>query len=354
MRFALALCAVLYAMMSATVAIAEDRFPDVTLIVGFAPGQGIDQPIRPEAATLAAMRLSPDAAYAQTARFVAANLGRFLPGSPAIVVRNMPGAGGLNAARHLAGRSASDGSVLGMVGSAPFYASLFDEGAALRGLRYVGARLRETFVCVAWSQSILRTLDDARATAVFAGSLGASSRGQAQLAALNALVGTQFRIVGGYASTFELSRALSNGEIEAACGYTMTLLETRHGDWLREGKLVLLTRFGGAPFGWRTQVPQASESVAGAADRSALNVLDLDGDLVWSLVAPPDIGPQRLAQLRSAFDTMLEDSEVLRLAGQQGLKIDPIAGEDLQRAVDAAHAMPSASLERVRAFLDPK
>jgi len=333
-------------------------FPtEITLIVGFSPGQGIDQPIRPEPSSLANLRLTPDASYFQSARFLSLNLGRFLPGAPKIQVRNMPGAGGLVAARHLVETAPADGSVLALVGANPFFASLNPETdlqRAFRTIAYVGARTRETFVCFAWHNSILRQLDDARVYAGFAGTLGAGSRGQAHLMALNEFAGTQFRIVAGYSNTFDVSRSLENGEIEAACGYTMNLLQARHGDWLRDGKIALLTRFGLAPFAWKTRVPSASEEARDELGRQVMSIFDTEGDLVWALTAPPAIAPDRLAQLRTAFDTMFTDSDANADANREGLVTEQLSGGDLQAEIARVYALPPEALSRAQILLDAK
>jgi tripartite-type tricarboxylate transporter receptor subunit TctC len=342
---------------------AAPPFPaEITLIVGFSPGQGIDQPRRPEPGSLANLRASPDASYIQSARFLSVHLGRFLPSTPKILVRNMPGAGGLVAARHLVEVAPADGSTLALLGPNPFFASLrqaTDLQKAFGRIAYVGTRTRETFMCFAWYKSILRRLDDARAYAGFAGTLGAGSRGQAHLEALNKFAGTQFRIVAGYSNAFDVSRSLENGEIEAACGYTMNLLQTRHGNWLRDGKIALLTRFGLAPFAWRTPVPDASDEVQddlGRQDlgRQVMGIFDIEGDLVWALAAPPAIPPNRLAELREAFDTMFADPEVIAAALREGLTIEPLSGVDLQAEVARAYALPSEALGQAQILLDAK
>src|SRR5262245_9845428 len=48
-------------------------------------------------------------------RLIARHLGAHLPGSPAVVVQNMPGAGGLRGANYLYKVAAHDGTALGVV-----------------------------------------------------------------------------------------------------------------------------------------------------------------------------------------------------------------------------------------------
>src|SRR5262245_35472885 len=52
--------------------------------------------------------------YDAYARFLARHLGRFVPGNPLVVVKNMPGAGGRIAANYLAIRAPRDGSSFGI------------------------------------------------------------------------------------------------------------------------------------------------------------------------------------------------------------------------------------------------
>src|SRR5262245_9433086 len=68
------------------------RGKTVTLIVGYSTGGGYDT----------------------YARILARHIGRHLPGQPAVVVQNMPGAGSLRAANYLFNVAPKDGSVIGM------------------------------------------------------------------------------------------------------------------------------------------------------------------------------------------------------------------------------------------------
>src|SRR5689334_16101077 len=66
----------------------------LTLIVGFAPGGGVDA----------------------TARLVGRHLVRFIPGQPSLVVQNMEGAAGVIASNYLDRRVAPDGLTLAVPG----------------------------------------------------------------------------------------------------------------------------------------------------------------------------------------------------------------------------------------------
>ena len=101
---------------------AADFYPGktLTIVVGFAPGGGVDN----------------------TARVVARHLARFIPGEPSVVVQNMEGAAGIVAMNYVDKRVAPDGLTFAMPGR-----SWYVEGA-LKGpgvnfdvdkLTYVGS-----------------------------------------------------------------------------------------------------------------------------------------------------------------------------------------------------------------------
>src|SRR6478609_8021632 len=58
------------------------------------------------------------------ARLLARHLGRHLPGNPTIVVKNMPGAGGVVLANHLQARAARDGTELAALEHGTAFTSL--------------------------------------------------------------------------------------------------------------------------------------------------------------------------------------------------------------------------------------
>ena len=91
---ALLMCAAFLA--SSSAALAGDFYQGKTLEIIVSSGVGADS-------------------YDTLTRLVARHIGGHLPGSPTIVVRNMPGAGGILAANELYNVSPRDGTVIGML-----------------------------------------------------------------------------------------------------------------------------------------------------------------------------------------------------------------------------------------------
>src|SRR3954471_15023699 len=144
----------LAALLLAGPALAEEaqdfyRGRSVTLMVGHEAGTGYDL-------------------YGRT---LARHIGRHIPGEPALVVQNMPGAGGLNAANWLFNVAPRDGSVIMLVAADPLFEPLFGGGTARLdpvGFSWIGNLDESPATCdVAAASGIARFEDLLAREAVF-------------------------------------------------------------------------------------------------------------------------------------------------------------------------------------------
>ena len=95
-------------------------------------------------------------------------------------------------------------------------------------------------------------------------------------------------------------------------------------------------------------VPLAHDLASSETGRQAIRVLEADSVLAWPMLAPPGLAPERVAELRDAFDRMLKDGEVLAEAARQGLDIDPVSGQEIQDLVDGLYRVPADVMDYVR------
>src|ERR1700730_4936987 len=104
---------------------------------------------------------APGGSFDLYARLVATHLGRFIPGHPAIVPQNMPGAGGMQAANYLAGIAPKDGSVLSvLVPNITLAQVLGVQSIAYdtRKLNWIGRIVATTATMFTWHTSPTKTL----------------------------------------------------------------------------------------------------------------------------------------------------------------------------------------------------
>ena len=300
----------------------------ITIIVGFSSGGGYDT----------------------TARLYQRHMGRHIPGNPTIVVSNMPGAGSVVATANLFGLGPQDGTRLGIVSGGAVIEPLLGTQAKYdaRKFKWIGGRSVEPSICAVWHESPVKTMQDAMTTEVIVGSSGAGSRTLTYPKLLNELIGTKFKVVTGYPGSNEIRLAMERKEVGGQCGLAWGTAKTRLPDWLKEGKLSLLTQFGLTRASDLPDVPLAASFAKTERDRKAIEFLESDAVLAWPLFAPPATPAERIAELEAGFKAMLKDPEFLADAQKQGLDIEEVPGAELQKVVDDLYATPSDVLEVVR------
>jgi tripartite-type tricarboxylate transporter receptor subunit TctC len=76
-----------------------------------------------------------------------------------------------------------------------------------------------------------------------------------------------------------------------------------------------------------------------------------DAGIGWSVVAPPNVPPERVALLRRAFDAMAADPEFRADADKRGLDVTPARGEALATIVERTIATPAEALVTLKTIL---
>src|SRR5262245_47761309 len=105
--------------------------------------------------------------YDLFARTISRHLPRHIPGNPAVLPLNMPGASSLVLGNHLARRAPRDGTAIGAVNSALLFDPLFagaESKAQFQGpeMTMIGNAVSSAAVLVAWHTSGIKTIDDLR------------------------------------------------------------------------------------------------------------------------------------------------------------------------------------------------
>ena len=123
---------------------------------------------------------APGGTYDLLGRAVSRHIGRHLPGNPAVVPQNMPGAGGLVAANYIYNVAPKDGTVIaisnkGVAGAA--VAGVPEARFDATRITWLGTPFTETSVCFAYNSPRLqvRSLDDLYEKELHVGSLGAGT-----------------------------------------------------------------------------------------------------------------------------------------------------------------------------------
>lgn len=289
-------------------------------------------------------------------RLVARIMTRHIPGTPTIVVRNMPGAGGILAMKYLYDVAPGDGTVLGaLVNTTPFEPLFGNKGATFDPNRsyWLGSPGPEVGTLAVWSGSPTKTLDDARQRETTVGAAGISSTPSFYARLINAVLGTKLKIVTGYAGQSEIFLAMERGEVEGHPSVLYQGLGATRPSWISEKKVSFLVQYGGAREPELTDTPFLADIIK-----------PLDRPLSLAALAPLAIGrpyftppgtpPERVAALRKALAATFADpvfrAEADRM--QLGLKT-AVSGESMQQQIAAAYKISPDVVTRLRALAQP-
>lgn len=285
--------------------------------------------------------------YDLYSRILAEYWARHIPGAPRFVVQNMPNASGVGAANYIFNVAPKDGTYFAMC-SAGFVltAALTPEQVRFRPaeLDWIGTVTTMTDILAVFKSTGVATLEDARKIEVPLGANGKGSALSMQPKLVNALLGTRFKIIGGYAGGNEVNIAMERGEVSGRTNQWDSWNAQRP-DWIREHKLSYLLQFG-PKLTDLASVPSFPELVSKPEDKALVDLLEVQQYIGRSVYTTPGVPADRLAVLRRSFDDTLKDPDFL--ARMQSAKLDLLSrpGEETQAYVAKVMSNLSDSARR--------
>jgi tripartite-type tricarboxylate transporter receptor subunit TctC len=292
--------------------------------------------------------------YDLYARLVARHLGPHIPGRPLIVPRNMPGAGSRTAATWVATIAPRDGTVLATADqSLSLQQAAGDKRIAFDTTKfiYIGNPNAENNTTATWHTSGIKTLEDAKRREVTMGATGGSTSSQYPKA-MNALLGTRFKIIIGYPGGNDINLAMERGEVDGRGSNSWASWKATRPHWIAENKINILVQIGLKKAPDLPGVPLLMELGTSAEDRALLRLLSASTQIGRPIFTTPDVPPERVAALRAAFEAMMRDPAFLDDARQGHFEIDPVSGAAMQKLVAEMVATPKEQGERLRKIIE--
>jgi len=306
------------------------RHTPLTLYVGSGAGGGFDE----------------------IGRVFATHFAQHLPGNPSLVVKNMPGAGGLLNVNFMFNSAPRDGSAIAAPFNTVFMLPLFGDPSAKfdpRKFTWIGSLDKQTGTCVVWKTSTAHTLADAQQRDITVGATGLNATPAIFSNVLNTLFHTRFKIISGY-STNEVRFAMERGETEGICGMAWQTYKAIAPAWVSEGKIRPIVQLGLVPNKDLPDTPLALDMLPKGPDRDVFELTVLPQEFGRPFIAPPDIPADRADAMRRAFDEVLTDPAFLEDAAKIRLSLDPLTGDQIKALLDRAYAAPKDVIERAAKF----
>ncbi len=308
------------------------RGKSMTLFAGQPPGGGIDSEMR----------------------LVAQFFGRHIPGEPAIVPRNMPGAGGMILGNHLYGVAKPDGLTLGMPGRSGFVLAPIvratDTKYDLRKFTWIGSSASSNFVLWMRRQSNIKSFDDlknAKRQIIIAGS-GSTTANSVMPEVLAKYEKLPIKVVRGYPGIAGAVLAVERGEADGVLCQRASIRP----DMLSSGALVPVFQL----FDVEPNLPVLERLVSNPKEKALLDLLSAPQRLGLAVIAPPGLSAELTRVLRQSYLKMVASKPYLDEAVKRGFDVgQPNTGEEIAAYVAGTlMAFPAETINEYRSYIEKK
>jgi tripartite-type tricarboxylate transporter receptor subunit TctC len=297
------------------------------------------------------------------ARAYSRSMGKHIPGNPAILVQNMPGAGGMIAANHVYNVAKPDGLTLGSPSPALYYAQLVGSKEVKfdwAKFNFIGAPERNGHLLFMRADSPYKTLDDIRNAKepprCSATGVGTSGHDVPKL--FEEMVGLKFHLITGYPGGAEMDLAIERGEAHCRA-ITIAAFFAREPfvTWYKNGFVRVLLQTSRQRNPRIADVPTLFElmeqyKTPEVKRRQVLVYLGVGGFGAWPILATPGIPAERVRILREAFAQTMKDPDFLAEAKKSGWEIRPTSGEALQTLAKEVTDQPPEVVDWLKKLLN--
>ena len=308
----------------------------VTMLVGTAPG-GIND---------------------ISARLVARHLGRFIPGSPTIVVQNNPGAGGLITANKLYTNAEKDGAVLAKFERAvPQLQIQGDPNAQFDSTKFVwlgslSSYTNDAYFLLVNANNRVKSIDQLKGpgTPINLGSDNSASSNMIFAVIAKEILGLDVNVIRGYTGAASLFLAMQSGELDGQFVGLSSIKSGQRDLWSKGAFRPLMafartTRHLEFP-----NIPIGREMTSDPGALALISFAELPFFMALPFAAPPGIPADRAKALQTAFMEMSRDQEFLAEADKIGVEISPIDGAGILKLLTATAATPKDVIARYTAI----
>jgi tripartite-type tricarboxylate transporter receptor subunit TctC len=294
-------------------------------------------------------------------RLLAEFMPKYIPGSPNIIIQNVPGAASLIAANQVYNVAKPDGLTIGAIYPALYFEQLIKRPEVKfdwNKFGWIGSTVTSNHLMYMRGDTPYKTIDDVRkaSTAPKCGATGVTSTGYYMPKLMEETLGSKFDIVSGYVSGQDIDLAVERGELQCRA-FTITAYFAREPfiSWRKRNFVNVLIQTGNKRDARLKDTPTIYEFMdkykTSESGRSLAKLILAAGDFGRPLVTPPGVPADRVKILRDAFNKSVNDPALLAEAEKRRLEMDPGTGEELESLGKEVMAASPEVIERMRKLL---
>ncbi len=295
--------------------------------------------------------------YDAYARLVGRHIGKYIPGNPAVVAFNTPGASGNTAIGHLYNQS-KEGTAIAQIPpgaiTKPVYGGSEKVRQDITQLVYLGSANTEVNLCWVRTDAPVKTFDDLFSKELIIGASGEGDSTRDFAAVENNILGTKFRIIMRYTGVRDIALAVDRNEVQGVCGTGVPAMMVQRPAWVAGtglGKMLVQQNVKGSARLNDMGVPRTADFARTPDDRAVLELVYAQQQFGRPFVMPPGAPPERVEAIRAAFMQALADKDLLAEAKKMNLDIEALSGTELQAIVGKIYSTPAPIVKRAIAAL---
>jgi tripartite-type tricarboxylate transporter receptor subunit TctC len=291
--------------------------------------------------------------YDTYARMLVRYMPAHMPGHPAMLIKYLPGAGGVLAARNLAEVAPRDGTTIGGLSPTLIFEPLLSGNAVnvdFLKFGWLGSMSEATSLYVSGKLSKVRTARDLFEHEMMIAGTGAAAETTIITKAVDGILGTKIKLIQGYSGSVAGLLALERGEVDGGFP-TLEALHTLHPDWLRDDTLNLLFQNRQVPDPEIADVPTVMSLASTPAQRGDLAFLFPRSAFGRPYATPPGVPADRLKALQDAFAATVEDPALRAEAAKLSIPVKLATAEEVAATIREKYATPPEIIERVRSYI---
>lgn len=279
---------------------------------------------------------------------VAQHMGRHIPGNPALVAVNRPGAGGAVASAYMYNVAARDGTEIAMMAPGSITAPLVNRiNYDAQKFEWLGSIVARSSAIWVWHEKGVRTIDDLRTRSVKIGSTGFGAGGSVVPRFMNLALGTKMEIVYGYKSGGDINLAIERGEVDGRWNFRSGFVSLKP-EWIAKDQIVAIVATGPRDPHHENIKHLRDVLQAGSLHQKVYDLFALDYDVGQGFYAPPGTPAKVVGILRAAFERMLEDQDFKADIARRNLELEPLTAAQVDDVLRRGFALVSP--EVIRSF----
>jgi tripartite-type tricarboxylate transporter receptor subunit TctC len=300
--------------------------------------------------------------YDRWARLLSRYMPKHIPGSPEMIVQNMPGAGSVVATNFVYGVAKPDGLTIGFPSSAIYLDQLIGRAEAkfdIRKFSWIGSPVEEPVILYIRADSPYKSISDIR-NAKEPPKCGATGTVSTDFILARLLEDTmpplKIDTVLGYPGGSEIDLAVEKGEVICR-GMTASPFHGREPflSWQKKNFVRVLLFTGDKRDERMPNVPTINEifdkEKVPESGRRVAEVILAAEKFGRPIVAGPGTPPDRVNILRQGFNQAMKDPELLAEAKKGRMDVEPTTGEALEKLANRVLDQPPEVLARVKKIL---